>query len=112
MKKLFEFVAESEQRIRLELIEKIKALPDNPLVQPVGSKAFSINWKDLSNNLSPEYYSWKAQHRMMIEELESSTNITATMERWLTEKKIRTSGRNYFNIHPGVVNQIQSIWET
>lgn len=62
-------------KLKLDLIEKIRTLPDNPRIKRIGNEAFTIQFKDIAGGqpLSPFYHDFKAQYNQIIKWIETET---------------------------------------
>ncbi len=73
--------------------ENIKNLPDNPKIKRLNSNCFTINKNDLDDNLSPYYYDFKYQYKMIVDNLNvPNEKFIEKLDKIILEKRVKYPG--------------------
>ena len=114
MKYINQIIPKLEQaiKIRKSIVDMILELPDNTNIERQGKHGFSVKSSEVfkHNNLSPEYYDFKRQYKMIANKLESMP-IENTVD-WLLvllEKGSIYYKNTNFKLHPEVIEYIKGI---
>jgi len=94
------------------LNELIAALPDNPRIHRMNDKCFTVSWKDLGNNWTPEHHNFKWQYQAVIASIQRAKTVDAiaTLRRIIAAGKVRyPSHEQYVNLHPDVIANLQTL---
>ena len=102
---------EAESKVKdivAQIAKLIESCPDNPKIERTGN-SFLIRVKDLSENfnLSPAYYDFKYQYKLISEYLQKNSNSIA-INKILNHKKILVNG-SYITLHPDVCENVKKI---
>ena len=117
--------AETERHAQIisKLIGQLKnhilLLPDNPRINRLNSKCFTISSKDLGSNWSAEHHDFKKQYNLIVKELEGSepTNIFKKFQTIISEGKIvvrcscggQMTNSHTLTLHPDVVSNLRKL---
>ena len=98
--------------IKQALIDTISAIPDNPKIDRINDQCFTISVKDLSPDLclTPAYYDFKRQYRLIVEIIED--NGVSRAQSWMDEIITKGSIRYHTErtrFHPDVVEHLKAI---
>ena len=103
------------ERIKQELFDLILDLPDNPKINRISDRCFTISTKDLSNDLclTPEYYDFKKQYQLIVQIIEESTvkRTKALMDEIIRKGSIRYTSNIHHRFHPDVVEHLKVLME-
>ena len=98
--------------IKQALIDTVLAMPDNPKINRISDQCFTISVKDLSPDLclTPGYYDFKRQYRLIVEIIEDNgTSRALTLIREIiTNGSIRYHSE-VTKFHPGVVEHLKTL---
>ena len=103
---------EAESKVKdivAQIAKLIESCPDNTKIERTGN-SFLIRVKDLSKNfnLSPDYYDFKYQYKLISEYLQKNSNSIA-INKILNDKKILVDG-SYITLHPEVFENVKKIF--
>ena len=104
---------EAESKVKdivAQIAKLIESCPDNPNIERIeNGNSFLIRVKDLSKNfnLSPDYYDFKYQYKLISEYLQKNSNSIA-INKILNDKKILVNG-SYITLHPDVCENVKKI---
>jgi hypothetical protein len=101
------------EKIKRNLYDQINALPQNENITVLSEtpSIFVVKSNDVFGQpFSPEWHDYKAQYKMIVEELETSRIETfeAKLQSIITTGKIK-SGNTIFTLNPAVVEFVRSI---
>lgn len=110
IKKEVEDAQEKVLRIKKEIFDVIRNLPDNPNIKRLGDKAFVMSSKNLLNNWTPQYYDFQWQYKRIIELIKSSgvDAIIPKLEEIIKTGEFR-QGREAIKFHPDVIENLKKI---
>ena len=103
------------------LFAEIAALPDNPRIKRLDSKAFIVRWKDLSpNNWTAEFHDYKAQYMAVIKAIKGTAphNAFRKLREIIRERMVRYTipGNQHTGsqsirckLHPEVVEHLKGL---
>ena len=110
-----DWLREREKSIKDALVEKIRALPDNPDIERLRENCFQITSSNCFSgqviNLSPFYHDWKAQHNQIIKWIEQANPLEKALiliGMIIKKGSVRTVDGN-FQFHPGVIEQLRGL---
>ena len=105
--------------VRDILINQVKGFPDNPRIDRVNSKCFTMSISDLSDDLvlAPEYYDFRAQYEFVALALRATPldKIGKTFREIVETGKARVPyrfrGQNwkYQRLHPDVIENLKPL---
>ena len=103
-------------RILSQLKQKILDLPDNPRINRINSKCFTMKFSDLNNNWTPVHHDFKAQYRYVVDVITKALpqNKIKTLKDIIQNKllRINDSGSKWahtIRLHPDVVNYLSTL---
>lgn len=99
-------------RIEQELTDILLALPDNPKINRINDRCFTISNKDLSPDLclTPAYYDFKKQYKLIVEiiEDEGATRAQSLVQEIIAKGSVRYCSK-VTRFHPGVVERLKAL---
>ena len=107
MKNQITQLVEQAERIKQAILNQIAALPDNPRINRINDRCFTMSSADLGPEsiLSPQYHDFKATYRTINKELQTKTpqGILSFLTTLAKKGTIRLDAQNYtMKIHPDV----------
>lgn len=92
---------------------KILELPDNPSINRLSPKCFTIRSKDLQNNWTPAFHDFKEQYRLVVEALRN-VNVGRAMvvlKEIINARQVRCIGgvHGMQSLHPDVLKYLQLV---
>jgi hypothetical protein len=102
--------------IKRKIRQKIQSLPDNPNIKriPGTSNCFTMKiseiLKDIDSTLSPEYYDFKYQYKIISKKIKNVTitGIENIIKKWIKEGYIRDN-EHRMKLHPQVIEYLKEI---
>src|SRR5574340_25708 len=87
------------------LIDRIKALPDNPRVKRITKSCFVVSSKDLGDNWSYKYHDFILQYNAVIAAIQKTNPLHAVdkLRSIVTAGEIRQPGITIVRLHPDVI---------
>ena len=110
--------AEAMKELLGQLKTHILALPDNPRINRIAPRCFTISSKDIGSNWSVEHHDFKRQYELIVKELEAceTANVFNKLQKIISESKIVTSTTSGYlrtnhtlNLHPDVVSHLRKL---
>jgi len=119
LKKEVESLKKQKEALLKKLQQVILNLHDNPKIKRIAvsgdalseaSSAFTMNMSDLSRGLelSPDFYDFKYQYKMLVQKLEKSDDFVATIENAIKEKEFKIQHKKIL-LHPDVIKELQKL---
>lgn len=100
--------------LKEELKKKVKGLPDNPKINRISDRCFTVNVKDLSSDLilAPEYYDFKKQYIEIIDVIERANihNIDSIFRRIISTGFLEQSHSNRCRLNPVVIKYLKELF--
>jgi len=97
-------------KIKKQLTDIILTLQDNPNITRINNQCFIISSANLSNDLclTPEYYDFKRQYRLIVRIIEecSTEKAQSLMNNIVNKGSIRYPSDIYHKFHPDVIKQV------
>jgi hypothetical protein len=88
-------------------------MPNNPKINRISDQCFTISVKDLSPDLclTPGYYDFKRQYRLIVEIIEDNNvkRAQTLMNDIIRKGSIHYPARTYQRFHPDVVEHLKTL---
>ena len=115
MDKMHDTYLKDLENVKQALIDIVLTMPDNPKINRINDQCYTISSANLSSDLclSPEYYNFKLQYRLIVEIIENNTikKIQKLLNDIIHKGSIHypTSARTYHRFHPDVVEHLKTL---
>ena len=97
--------------IKQELTDIILTLPDNPKINRISDRCFTISSADLSSDLclTPEYYDFKRQYKLIVQIIQKNNveRAQTLMKDIIRKGSIHYLSGVYHRFHPDVVERLK-----